>query len=175
VFPVFTPVGMALASAGATSAAVLLPAFAGFPRAERGRKPLPPDQRRWRGVCMGLTRRRTRRVVNRRNDMAQRGQGGGTSNRGFASMDPAKQRAIAAQGGRAAHAQGVAHEFDSAEAREAGRKGGQARSHRASMMGASSITGATPSMQETLARSDRDMQGADEFQRVPPMSDSSRS
>jgi len=30
-------------------------------------------------------------------------------------------------------------------------------------------------MQETLARSDRDMQGADEFQRVPPMSDSSRS
>ena len=107
--------------------------------------------------------------------MAQRGQGGGTSNRGFASMDPAKQRAIAAQGGRAAHAQGVAHEFDSAEAREAGRKGGQARSHRASMMGASSITGATPSMQETLARRDRDMQGADEFQRVPPMSDSSRS
>jgi len=105
--------------------------------------------------------------------MAQRGQGGGTSNRGFASMDPAKQRAIAAQGGRAAHAQGVAHEFDSAEAREAGRKGGQARSHRAAaMMGASNISGAsvTPSMQETLAKSDRDMQGADEFQRVPPMS-----
>ena len=39
--------------------------------------------------------------------MAQRGTG--TSNRGFASMDPEKQRAIAAQGGRAAHAQGVAH------------------------------------------------------------------
>ena len=62
----------------------------------------------------------------------QRGQdqnrgGGDTSNRGFASMDPEKQRAIAAEGGRAAHAQGVAHEFDSAEAREAGRKGGQAR------------------------------------------------
>lgn len=50
-----------------------------------------------------------------------------TSTRGFASMDPAKQRAIAAEGGRAAHAQGVAHEFDSAEAREAGRKGGQSR------------------------------------------------
>ena len=32
------------------------------------------------------------------------------------------------RGGRAAHAQGVAHEFDSEEAREAGRKGGQARS-----------------------------------------------
>ena len=53
--------------------------------------------------------------------------GGDTSNRGFASMDPDKQRAIAAEGGRAAHAQGVAHEFDSEEAREAGRKGGQAR------------------------------------------------
>ncbi|UHQ20758.1 general stress protein [Lysobacter sp. KIS68-7] len=104
--------------------------------------------------------------------MAQRGQGGGTSNRGFASMDPAKQRAIAAQGGRAAHAQGVAHEFDSAEAREAGRKGGQARSHRAAaMMGASSITGASPSMQETLAKSDRDVQGADNYQRVPPLSE----
>lgn len=50
-----------------------------------------------------------------------------TSTRGFASMDPAKQRAIAAEGGRAAHAQGVAHEFDSEEARAAGRKGGQAR------------------------------------------------
>lgn len=62
----------------------------------------------------------------------QRGQdqnrgGSDTSNRGFASMDPEKQRAIAAEGGRAAHAQGVAHEFDSEEAREAGRKGGQAR------------------------------------------------
>jgi len=31
------------------------------------------------------------------------------------------------QGGRAAHAQGTAHEFDSEEAREAGRKGGQSR------------------------------------------------
>ena len=57
---------------------------------------------------------------------------GDTSHRGFASMDPEKQRAIAAEGGRAAHAQGVAHEFDSAEAREAGRKGGQARSGSAS-------------------------------------------
>jgi general stress protein YciG len=46
--------------------------------------------------------------------------------RGFASMDAAMQRAIASKGGRAAHAQGVAHEFNSAEAREAGRKGGVA-------------------------------------------------
>ena len=44
-----------------------------------------------------------------------------TSNRGFASMDPEKQREIAAEGGRAAHASGHAHEFTSKEAREAGR------------------------------------------------------
>lgn len=47
------------------------------------------------------------------------------SNRGFASMDPEKQREIASKGGRAAHAKGTAHEFTSEEAREAGRKGGQ--------------------------------------------------
>ncbi len=50
---------------------------------------------------------------------------GNTSRRGFASMDPQKQRAIASEGGRAAHRQGVAHEWNSNEAREAGRKGGQ--------------------------------------------------
>jgi general stress protein YciG len=44
----------------------------------------------------------------------------GTANRGFAAMDPEKQKRIASEGGRAAHRQGVAH-----EAREAGRKGGQ--------------------------------------------------
>jgi hypothetical protein len=48
-------------------------------------------------------------------------QNGGTSNRGFASMDPQKQREIASEGGRAAHASGNAHEFNSQEAREAGR------------------------------------------------------
>lgn len=48
------------------------------------------------------------------------------SNRGFAAMDAAKQREIASKGGRAAHAQGTAHEFSPEEAREAGRKGGQA-------------------------------------------------
>lgn len=50
-----------------------------------------------------------------------------TSNRGFASMDPARQREIASQGGRAAHRKGTAHEFTSEEARIAGSKGGQAR------------------------------------------------
>src|SRR5881296_1172875 len=44
--------------------------------------------------------------------------------RGFASMDRSKQREIASKGGRAAHQKGTAHEFDSSEARAAGRKGG---------------------------------------------------
>ena len=44
--------------------------------------------------------------------------------RGFASMDPAKQREIASKGGKAAHAKGTAHEFTPEEAREAGRRGG---------------------------------------------------
>jgi general stress protein YciG len=47
--------------------------------------------------------------------------------RGFAAMDQEKQREIARKGGRAAHEQGVAHEWSSQEAREAGKKGGQAR------------------------------------------------
>ena len=47
------------------------------------------------------------------------------SNRGFASMDPERRRLIAAQGGRAAHASGHAHQFNSEEARDAGRKGGR--------------------------------------------------
>lgn len=49
-----------------------------------------------------------------------------TSKRGFASMDPSKQREIASKGGRAAHAKGTAHEFTTDEARVAGRKGGEA-------------------------------------------------
>lgn len=44
---------------------------------------------------------------------------------GFASMDPSKQRSIASKGGKAAHAQGRAHEFTAEEARSAGRKGGE--------------------------------------------------
>jgi len=47
------------------------------------------------------------------------------SKRGFAAMDQEKQKQIASQGGRAAHQQGVAHRWTSAEASEAGRKGGQ--------------------------------------------------
>ena len=45
--------------------------------------------------------------------------------RGFGSMDPEKQRAIASRGGKAAHEKGTAHQFTSDEAREAGKKGGK--------------------------------------------------
>src|SRR5579862_2262256 len=48
-----------------------------------------------------------------------------TRNRGFASMDPQKQKDIARKGGKAAHEKGTAHEFTSDEARAAGRKGGE--------------------------------------------------
>jgi hypothetical protein len=49
---------------------------------------------------------------------------GESRGRGFAGMDPERQRQISSQGGKAAHQKGTAHEFDSEEAREAGRKGG---------------------------------------------------
>ena len=45
---------------------------------------------------------------------------------GFARMDRTQVAAIAAKGGRAAHEAGTAHEFNSAEARKAGRLGGRA-------------------------------------------------
>jgi len=47
-------------------------------------------------------------------------QSSGTKNRGFASMDPQRQREIASEGGKAAHQKGTAHEFTSEEARRAG-------------------------------------------------------
>jgi general stress protein YciG len=78
---------------------------------------------------------------NQGNNAGQNGsqQGGASrtrSNRGFASMDREKQREIASKGGRAAHAKGTAHEFDSGEAREAGRKGGMAVSRNREHMAA---------------------------------------
>ena len=62
--------------------------------------------------------------------------------RGFASMDRAKQREIASKGGKAAHQKGTAHEWTSEEAREAGRKGGMA-SHRRKLQ-AREAASATP-------------------------------
>lgn len=47
--------------------------------------------------------------------------------RGFASMNPDKQRMIASKGGKAAHKKGTAHKWTSEEARIAGQIGGRAR------------------------------------------------
>jgi general stress protein YciG len=44
--------------------------------------------------------------------------------RGFASMDPAQQRRIASEGGKASHSSGRGHRWTVAEASAAGRKGG---------------------------------------------------
>lgn len=57
---------------------------------------------------------------NQRNESSSTGQR--KSVRGFAAMDPQRQREIASLGGRAAHQSGHAHEFTSEEARAAGRK-----------------------------------------------------
>ena len=66
-------------------------------------------------------------------------QSGGTKNRGFASMDPERQREIASQGGKAAHQKGTAHEFTSEEARRAG---SMSHGNRQSANSSSGITGA---------------------------------
>jgi general stress protein YciG len=46
--------------------------------------------------------------------------------RGFAALSLKVRKAIAARGGKAAHATGKAHQFTSEEAKIAGRKGGEA-------------------------------------------------
>lgn len=50
----------------------------------------------------------------------------GTKDRGFASMNKEQQRRIASLGGRAAQKNGTAHQWNTEEARAAGRKGGLA-------------------------------------------------
>jgi uncharacterized protein len=62
--------------------------------------------------------------------------------RGFAAMNPEQQRQIASMGGRAAHQRGTAHEWDSREAAEAGRKGGKAAHHRGAEQTTASSNGA---------------------------------
>lgn len=44
--------------------------------------------------------------------------------RGFGGMSPEKQKRIASLGGKAAHKQGVAYQWDAKAAAAAGRKGG---------------------------------------------------
>ena len=51
---------------------------------------------------------------------------GGTSNRGFASMDAERQREIASKGGRSVPAEKRSFSQDRELASDAGRKGGQA-------------------------------------------------
>lgn len=63
-------------------------------------------------------RTRSKRTATRRPRRAT------TGARGFAGMSNQRQREIAAEGGRAAHQRGTAHEFSPAEARKAGQKGG---------------------------------------------------
>ncbi|MBX4210432.1 stress-induced protein [Candidatus Parcubacteria bacterium] len=58
-------------------------------------------------------------------DQKRRSKRGNISRRGFASMDPNRQKKIASRGGKAAHEKGTAHEFSTDEARLAGRKGGK--------------------------------------------------
>jgi uncharacterized protein len=59
-----------------------------------------------------------------------------TSMRGFASMAKERQREIASKGGKAAHREGTANEFNSESARVAGRKGGEAVSRNREHMAA---------------------------------------
>jgi len=51
----------------------------------------------------------------------------GRARRGFAAMDPEKQRKIASSGGRASHASGKGHEWDREAARAAALKAVAAR------------------------------------------------
>ena len=77
--------------------------------------------------------------------------------RGFASMDRAKQREIASKGGKAAHQKGTAHEWTSEEAREAGRKGGMASHRRRTEIGSeqgSDMSSSNPSSSDLSGRSD---------------------
>lgn len=64
------------------------------------------------------------KAVTKSRPAARIGDGSRTSRRGFASMDPAEQRRIASEGGKASHASGQGHKWTPEEARAAGRKGG---------------------------------------------------
>jgi hypothetical protein len=91
-------------------------------------------------------------------------QGGDTSKRGFASMDPQQQREIAAEGGRAAHEKGTAHEFTSEEARRAGsmsHKNDPGRSSQSASSGSSSGSGKADSKGGANEAQDEEEDGND--------------
>lgn len=52
------------------------------------------------------------------------------SHRGLQNLSPERRRQIASLGGRKAHELGLAHQWDSESAAEAGRKGGSRRWHK---------------------------------------------
>lgn len=71
-------------------------------------------------------------------------------------MSPDKQREIASKGGRAAHAKGTAHEWNSDEARAAGRKGGQISRGGRGRLTPDTMAGDVPATVETPATGVRD-------------------
>ena len=79
--------------------------------------------------------------------------------RGFASMDRAKQREIASKGGKAAHQKGTAHEWTSEEARDAGRKGGIASHRRRREQMAGQTGGGNTASETRTDMSDSDVGG----------------
>ncbi len=61
---------------------------------------------------------------------------------GFAALSPERRRELASRGGRAAHARGTAYKWSLEEAREAGKKGGEAVSQDVAHMSAIGRIGA---------------------------------
>jgi hypothetical protein len=80
-------------------------------------------------------------------------QSSGTKNRGFASMDPQRQREIASEGGKAAHQKGTAHEFTSEEARRAGSMSHGNRQSAESRTGTKSTTSVSAGSKQGGSRS----------------------
>lgn len=89
-------------------------------------------------------------------DGSTNGATGGKSRRGFASMDPSRQKEIASKGGRAAHQKGTAHEWSSDEARSAGQKGGIAVSRDRAHMAAIGREGGESRSRASRAARDSD-------------------
>jgi general stress protein YciG len=79
---------------------------------------------------------------------------GNTSNRGFASMDAAKQREIASKGGKSVPPEERSFSKNHALASEAGRKGGQA-SHGGGRSSTSSNTNAKTTSNPNVSETDR--------------------
>jgi len=102
--------------------------------------------------------------------MASTNEKGESRGRGFAGMDPERQRQISSQGGKAAHQKGTAHEFDSNEAREAGRKGGMVSGGRRR---AREQAQGGPSREPEREGSERERESENESERAETGSDAS--